>query len=137
LVDPDVKGAYPFNIEIDYSGNNTSDYVTRTIDPTPLINSIVYDLNKNVPASIISARFHNSVAEIVMKLCTILREEYNLSTIVLSGGVWQNLTLFRKTLELMREHSFTVLTHRQVPCNDGGISLGQAVIAARRHQNSL
>ncbi|MGB6420620.1 MAG: carbamoyltransferase HypF [Anaerolineales bacterium] len=137
LVDPDVIDAYPFNIEIDYSGNNTADNVTRIIDPTPLINSIIYDLNKNVSASIISARFHNSVAEIVMNLCIILREEHNLSTIALSGGVWQNLTLFRKTIELLRIHSFTVLTHRQVPCNDGGISLGQAVIAARRYQSSL
>jgi hydrogenase maturation protein HypF len=137
LVDPDVKGAYPFNIEIDYSRNNTVDNVTRTIDPTPLINMIVDDLNNNVPTSIISARFHNSVAEIVMNLCTMLREEHNLSTIALSGGVWQNLTLFRKTVELLRKHSFTVLTHRQVPCNDGGISLGQAVIAAKRYQSSL
>ena len=137
MVDPDVKGAYPFNIEIDYGGNNTADNVTRIIDPTPLINSIVYDLNKDVPASIISARFHNSVAEIVMNLCTSLREEYNLSTIALSGGVWQNLTLFRKSVELLQKHSFTVLTHSQVPCNDGGISLGQAVIAAKRYQSSL
>jgi len=137
LVDPDVKGAYPFNIEIDYSQNNTANNVTRTIDPTPLIISIVDDLNNNVSTSIISARFHNSVAEIVMNLCTILREEHNLSTIALSGGVWQNLTLFRKTVELLRKHSFTILTHRQVPCNDGGISLGQAVIAARRYQSSL
>jgi len=136
LVDPDIKDAYPVNIEIDLSRNNTADNVMRTIDPTPLINSIVYDLNNNVPVSIISARFHNSVAEIVMNLCTILREEYNLSTIALSGGVWQNLTLFRKTVVLLRKHSFTVLTHRQVPCNDGGISLGQAVIAAKRYQSS-
>ena len=137
LVDPDVKGAYPFNIEIEYSRNNTADNVTRTIDPTPLINSIVDDLNNNVPTSIISARFHNSAAEIVMNLCTILSEEHNLSTIALSGGVWQNLTLFRKTVELLGKHSFTVLTHSQVPCNDGGISLGQAVIAAKRYQSSL
>ena len=137
LVDPYVKGTYPFIIEIDYSGNNTADNVTRTIDPSPLINSIVYDLNKNVPASIISARFHNSIAEIVMNLCTILREEYNLSTIALSGGVWQNFTLYLKTVELLRKHSFTVMTHRQIPCNDGGISLGQAVIAAKRYQSSI
>jgi hydrogenase maturation protein HypF len=58
-----------------------------------------------------------------------MRNSQQVSTVILSGGVWQNLLLLRKTLESLRYNGFQVLTHNQVPPNDGGVALGQAVIA--------
>ena len=81
---------------------------------------------------IISARFHNAVAQAVLQTCQSLRELTGINQIALSGGVWQNMQLFRKTNLLLDEAHFEVLTHHQVPTNDGGVSLGQAVVASRR-----
>jgi hydrogenase maturation protein HypF len=60
----------------------------------------------------------------------MLRERTGLGTVALSGGVFQNLLLLQNVVGLLEEAGFTVLTHRRVPCNDGGISFGQAVVAA-------
>jgi hydrogenase maturation protein HypF len=61
-----------------------------------------------------------------------LRNETNLRTVALSGGVFQNLLLLTSVVDQLETRDFTVLTHSRVPCNDGGISLGQAAIAAAR-----
>ncbi|MFN7034986.1 MAG: hypothetical protein ACK4SN_01360, partial [Bellilinea sp.] len=58
------------------------------------------------------------------------------SVVALSGGVWQNSLLLKKTVPLLENYSFEVLTHQRVPANDGGIALGQALIAACRFQPS-
>ena len=66
-----------------------------------------------------------------------LRDEHALGTVALSGGVFQNVLLTTAVVRLLRAAGFTVLTHSQVPCNDGGISLGQAVVAAARDRQGL
>lgn len=99
------------------------------IDPAPLINAITIDLFKNASSSIISARFHNTIVEIVNQVTISLRDTYHISTVVLSGGVWQNLLLLRKSVQRLRYNGFQVLTHNQVPPNDGGVALGQAMVA--------
>jgi len=65
-------------------------------------------------------------------VCTRLREQYGLSEVALSGGVWQNMTLLAKTMSLLQAAGFTIYIHRLVPANDGGLALGQAAIAASR-----
>ncbi|HRO90019.1 MAG TPA: carbamoyltransferase HypF, partial [Promineifilum sp.] len=77
----------------------------------------------------ISARFHNGVAQMTRDVCGHLRDEHGLNEIVLSGGVWQNATLLRRTLQLLQNDGFTVYTHHLVPANDGGLALGQAIVA--------
>jgi hydrogenase maturation protein HypF len=62
-------------------------------------------------------------------LCTQIRSEKGIRTVAFSGGVWQNKTLLLKTYNLLEQNGFTVLLHHQVPTNDGGICLGQVVIA--------
>ncbi len=62
--------------------------------------------------------------------CRQLREAHGLNEVVLSGGVWQNVTLLQRTLALLEADGFTVYTHRLVPANDGGLALGQAAVAA-------
>jgi len=70
------------------------------------------------------------VADMLLEVCRQLRRETGLVSVALSGGVWQNVTLLRRTAQLLDAAGFAVVTHRQVPANDGGLALGQAAIAA-------
>jgi len=90
---------------------------------------ILMDIRNGIPNSVISARFHNSVASCCLALCQQIRMTKGINKVALSGGVWQNITLLTKTLDLLRADSFETYTHRRVPTNDGGISLGQTLIA--------
>ena len=74
----------------------------------------------------------NGLAEAVRETVQKISVETSLRRVILSGGVWQNITLLRRTLSLLRNDGFEVYIHREVPTNDGGLSLGQAVIAASR-----
>ncbi|MBI5029202.1 MAG: carbamoyltransferase HypF [Chloroflexi bacterium] len=105
---------------------------SRTIDPIPMIQSVVADVRAGVTIGEISARFHGGVAAMVHDVCVTLREREELNEVALSGGVWQNMTLLAKTIELLQGDGFTVYIHRQVPTNDGGLALGQAAIAAKK-----
>ncbi len=98
----------------------------------PAIQAILSDLERGVPVPRISARFHNGLAKMVQAVCRKLRAEHNISTVALSGGVWQNITLLERTIALLQEDDFNIYTHQKVPANDGGLALGQAVIAQRK-----
>ncbi len=98
----------------------------------PVIQAIVADLRAGVPVEVIAARFHNGVARLILELARAIREETGLGQVALSGGVFQNVTLLERSVALLRDDGFQVLTHRQVPPNDGGLALGQAVVAAHR-----
>jgi hydrogenase maturation protein HypF len=74
-------------------------------------------------------RFHLTTAELIQVMCERIAEDTGLRTVALSGGCFQNRLLLSLAVPRLRERGFRVLLHRQVPCNDGGISLGQAVIA--------
>ena len=121
LVDPEETGAYPFLIE------------EEKISTTPLWQAMLTDIYANTPQSIISARFHSGIAALSHRLCVALQNTTNCNTVALSGGVWQNKYLLTKTVALLRKDGFTVLLHKQVPTNDGGLALGQLMIAAN-HQ---
>ena len=111
------------------------------IEAGSVIRDMVTDLDKGIPKSVISARFHNSVAHMVANICQQIRAERGFKIVVLSGGVWQNMTLLIRTIELLKESGFEVKHHRQVPTNDGGLSLGQVAIASyqlvNNHQNKM
>ena len=97
-----------------------------------LIAAAVADLNSGAPREAVAARFHNGLAALIHRGCELLRDQYGLTTVALSGGVFQNLLLLGRTVTRLEASGFTVLTHSRIPCNDGGISLGQAVVAAAR-----
>jgi hydrogenase maturation protein HypF len=99
----------------------------RTVIP-----ALVEDVLTGVPVSKISARFHDGLAACVLEICSRIRSETGIDEAALSGGVWQNITLLGRTLSLLKAAGFRVYIHREVPANDGGLSLGQAVIAAAR-----
>ncbi len=97
-----------------------------------VVESLVRDVLEGVQISKISARFHNGLAEAIRMIVREMGRTYGIREVALSGGVWQNITLLRRTSSLLSKDGFEVYIHRQVPTNDGGLSLGQAVIAARR-----
>jgi hydrogenase maturation protein HypF len=117
--DPSVCGTYPIS---------TRD----TVPCAELIRAVVDDLGRGEPTPTIAARFHNAVADAVTGVCGRIREQTGVGVVALSGGVWQNLLLTTRTMDSLRARGFRVLTHSRVPCNDGGISLGQAAVAAAR-----
>jgi len=113
--------SYPYNI--------TEDKGMRTIKLRELLQAIVEDLKQGSSKARISIRFHNTIAQMTSQVCRLIASETGIYQVALSGGVFQNRLLLNKTASLLEKSGFQVFIHRQVPCNDGGISLGQAVIA--------
>jgi hydrogenase maturation protein HypF len=97
-----------------------------------LVRAAAADLLTGTPREVIAARFHNGIAALVEDGCLLLRDQHGLNTVALSGGVFQNMVLLRQAVSRLEARGFRVLVHSRVPCNDGGISLGQAVVAAAR-----
>ncbi|KAA3655843.1 MAG: carbamoyltransferase HypF [Calditrichaeota bacterium] len=95
----------------------------------PLIREIVNDKTQNIANELIAAKFHVSLAEILIAITIRARKDTGIAQVGLSGGVFQNFTLFQYTVERLRSEGFRVLTHSRVPPNDGGISLGQITVA--------
>lgn len=106
----------------------TSGDVYRVL-PGPVIRGVVKDMENGVHISEISSKFHQTLVRLFSDLCETIRKETKLKRIVLSGGVFQNSLLLTGISEALEKKDFKVFTHRLVPANDGGISLGQAVIA--------
>ena len=106
------------------------------IDACPMIEAIVNDLVKGVSIGAISSVFHSTIADIVVKVCSNMRDETGLNQVALSGGVFQNMLLHEMTLKRLTDRGFEVFRHSLIPCNDGGIALGQAVVAARRREQA-
>jgi hydrogenase maturation protein HypF len=90
------------------------------------------DLCRGVDPAVVAARFHNGVAAAVVRTCAQLRESTGVDVVALSGGVFQNLLLLDRTVDGLAGAGMRVLVHSRVPPNDGGISLGQAAVAAAR-----
>ncbi|MCF6159387.1 MAG: carbamoyltransferase HypF [wastewater metagenome] len=100
-----------------------------TIDLKPLIRSITEDSVNGVETALISFNFHDTLAELILQVSNIIKEENGVWDVILSGGVFQNELLLNLTTEHLTKGGFTVWCHEKVPSNDGGISLGQAVVA--------
>jgi hydrogenase maturation protein HypF len=111
---------YPFRIE---NGE------IKIIRLRELLLAVVRDVKDNTPVEVIAARFHVTIESIIIKMCWAIFRDTGLNTVALSGGVFQNRLLIRRVEPALIKEGFRVLVHKQVPTNDGGISLGQAVIA--------
>ncbi len=94
-----------------------------------LIRCVVDDLQNNVPVGTISARFHRTLAEVFVQAAVAARSKCGVNRVGLSGGVFQNQYFFLHIKKLLAEEGFELLTHKQVPANDGGLALGQIVVA--------
>jgi len=122
--DKDMGEAYSFWVN--------QEQIPMEIDLSETIKEIVYDLEKKVLASNISGKFHRTISRLITETCKIIRTKEGLNRVVLSGGVFQNMLLLSLTTKGLKESGFEVYTHHLVPTNDGGISLGQAVVAHKR-----
>jgi hydrogenase maturation protein HypF len=105
------------------------------LDLRKMIVQLITDIHEDKPGGVISAKFHNTLADALLKLAEAARESKNLNEVALSGGVFCNRYLTNRLIKLLKKNSFSVLFNRNVPSNDGGISLGQAAIAAKLANN--
>ena len=128
LRNEDSALSYPFNIPRLASG-------LPYIEPVAMWAALLGDLVLNTPRGVIAARFHRGLAQVIVRMVDKLAthhgtEEAPLRTVALCGGVFQNRILLERVLGDLEARGFVVLTHRDIPSNDGGLSLGQATIAA-------
>jgi len=124
--------AYPFSIH--HSEGSNLPY----IDPLEMWRTILGDLGRNTPVPVMAARFHSGLAKIIVSMATKLASggacggAPRFNTVALSGGCFQNRVLFEQVVRRLEQRNFIVLSHAQVPANDGGLALGQAAIGAAR-----
>jgi hydrogenase maturation protein HypF len=111
---------YPFRIE-------------DTVIFADTFSALIEDRRKQ-KISVISAKFHNTIAHIILEAAERIRAEYCLNKVMLSGGVFQNKFLVEKATRLLNDRKFEVFMNQMVPSNDGGISLGQLAVAAKRRE---
>jgi hydrogenase maturation protein HypF len=123
LADPGETGSY--RAEVTGQG-------PFCIEGAGLVRAVTGELAEGAPAPLIAARFHNGVAALIEDGCVLAREQHRLDTVALSGGVFQNVIVAERAAARLAARGFRVLMHSRVPCNDGGISLGQAVVAGAR-----
>jgi hydrogenase maturation protein HypF len=93
-----------------------------------IFEGVLREREAKVPTSIVAAKFHNTLVQIAVDVCQTIRREGGPERVALSGGVFQNRFLSERMQTALQERGFKVLTHQKVPCNDGGLSLGQAVV---------
>jgi len=113
--------SYPFRIT-----QHKGKYI---VDPLPMFKQIVLDLEAKEPKGKIAYRFHLTVAQMIVKICSILEKETKINKVVLSGGVFQNNLLLTLSIGLLYKKGFRVLSQNKLVCNDSSVSLGQAVVA--------
>jgi len=102
-----------------------------------LFREIVGDLEKWIDQRVIVTKFHNTIVNMVVGGVELARAQTGLSKVVLSGGTWQNEYLLLHATQALENRDFSVYSHSKVPCNDGGLALGQAVVAYRRWQKDV
>jgi hydrogenase maturation protein HypF len=129
LTGEDEGLTYPFAIAL-HAG-------MPTIEPLAMWSALLGDLVLKLPVGVIAARFHRGLSNVIVRMVGQLARKPEFQTlprplIALSGGVFQNRVLFERVLAGLAARGFTVLSHARVPCNDGGLALGQAAIAAAR-----
>lgn len=120
LIDP-----YPFLIE------------QGKIDFLHMFPAILEDLNNNINVALIAKKFHDTIISAVTSAALITAEKTGLKTIALSGGSWNNQYLLKKTVNILKSHKLDILLPKNIPFNDGGLSLGQAAIAYRRWKENV
>jgi hydrogenase maturation protein HypF len=122
LADPSAEGRYEFAF-LDGPGVQ--------VDAAPLIGGVFADLRRGVPIATVAGKFHASLADAVVQFASRARDRHGVSLVGLTGGAFQNRLLLLRTLADLRAAGFDARPHRQVPCNDGGLAVGQAVLARR------
>ncbi len=121
IADPEVDELYPYDVLREGDG--------WVIDPAATLRALWCEHRAGRPVPVIAGIFHNTVASFTVAVCKLVRERRRLDRVALSGGCFQSALLTRLLVDQLAAEGFEVLTHRRVPPNDGGLSLGQAVVA--------
>ncbi|MEH2028531.1 MAG: carbamoyltransferase HypF [Nostoc sp.] len=100
------------------------------IDPRQMWQALLNDLQQQIPQPVMAAKFHKGLANVIVEMVKHLTQENLINQVALTGGVFQNCILLKEVTKRLETLEIKVLTHSLVPANDGGLSLGQAVIAA-------
>jgi hydrogenase maturation protein HypF len=124
---PDVQDAYPLIPRKDQA------HSAIVLDWVPLLEMLLADLRREVKPGMIAAKFHNALVEAIAYVAQAVGEP----RVALTGGCFQNRLLTERTAQRLRGAGFEVLLQRQVPPNDGGIALGQVVVAARQLEGNI
>ncbi|MDF2969079.1 MAG: (NiFe) hydrogenase maturation protein HypF [Nocardioidaceae bacterium] len=120
----DADGGYEFGLARAGSGPTLA-------SAAPVVRAVVGDRGRGVPAEVVAARFHTALADLVVELARVARAETGLVTVALAGGVFANALLLSAARHRLEHEGFVVLSPQQVPANDGGIALGQLLVAAQ------
>ncbi len=123
------------SIDDDYPVEFMSEKGYTVVDFSSAIAALIRDKADSVPSETISTRFHNTVVAVVRKTVVGLRDRHKIGTVALSGGTFQNQFLLTRIVNGLSAEGLQVFINRKVPCNDGGISLGQAYIIRERLKN--
>jgi hydrogenase maturation protein HypF len=129
----------PIRLEalIETTDESYSYRIKETVLVDTLIKELVRDVKMNIPKGLIATKFHNTIVAIIVEVAQQIRAKNRISTVVLSGGVFQNRYLLEHTEQRLQEQEFTVYSNASVPANDGGLCLGQLAIAAKRRELGL
>jgi hydrogenase maturation protein HypF len=122
VVIADCSEDYPFEID-------------DTIRFDKTIRGIVDDILHGVSFPVIATKFHNTLISVIFDASNSIRKKEGINKVALSGGVFQNQYLLEGVMTLLRKNNFEVYTHASIPCNDGGIALGQLAVASKRREN--
>ncbi|MFE9611563.1 carbamoyltransferase HypF [Streptomyces sp. NPDC006012] len=123
--------AYAFAVREGECGDGRPGAGPLRADAAPVLAAIVADLRAGVPAAAVAARFHRAVTRLVHHVCLLARDRHGTDTVALTGGVFLNSLLSSACAAALAADGFTVLRHRLVPPGDGGLALGQLMVAAR------
>jgi hydrogenase maturation protein HypF len=124
-IDANQAPAYPVDIV-----DSSDDHEELVLDPSPLLAEIVAERDRGTPVPVIAAGFHAALGRATADMAARLARRHDLDTVALSGGVFQNARLTQIVEQALRANGLTVLVHDHLPPNDGGVSVGQAAIAA-------
>ena len=113
-------------------GLTSSENESVQIDFCKMIQQIIGDIERGTARETISAKFHNCLCEALLGISKEAKKKSGLKTVALSGGVFCNRYLTNRLIKLLKKNDFTVLFNREIPSNDGGVSIGQAAIAITR-----
>jgi len=124
IIDQDIEEYYDFEIN-------------ESINTSLIINGVCKDIGNNIPISVISAKFYNSVINIIFAAVELLASETGIRKVCMSGGSFQNKYILEAAEKGLIKRGFSIYSPKEIPANDGGIALGQLAIAAARREKGL
>ena len=124
IAEPGCRERYEFELSAD----------GRLMQPEPVLMQMIRDAQANLPVPVMAAKFHRAIADVIARVVIRIRDAGGPTRVALSGGVFQNRLLLEWTWQQLEAYGFEVYAHHRVPTNDGGLALGQAVVAAARVQ---